>query len=587
MFTQDRIPLVRLTTALGQGLALFLLYSAFSNKVWPATDPYVFMPAILLAFFLPLSFSAGIGHIRRSLLVGWLAVASVVIVGIGVYCAYAYDTTSFGIARPRLDGDLSMPGAAIRPFAFLCIVFLIAQTALVAGSAEQRRLASYRAYFDFGWKHVIQLAVMFVFTLVFWLMMFLGAALFDLIGLKFLRTMIEKAWFVLPASALVVATALHVTDVRPSMTLGIRTLTLTLLSWLLLPMTAMVCVFLVSLPFTGLAPLWATQSAAALLLAVSAALIVLINAVYQDGAAERALARVLKITATTAAVSLLPLALIAAYALYLRVDQYGWTPDRVLAAALVTIVLGFAGGYVWAAAARGPWLAFIEKWNPVMAGAVAVIFLALFTPIADPARITASNQIARLEADKVSADDFDYNSLRFEAGRYGVAALKELATTGAATIKARAIAALEKVEPYGNLADRTGPVSDNLIVATSSRPLPQSFLDQDWTEPSRDVPSCIRQATSCDALVIDLNSDGADEILLFPRLDNEPVRAFRRESGGTWEPFAHVLPPPSCNGPATPLRADPVTLVPAQWPDIDIGGERFRLELSPTPPRDC
>jgi hypothetical protein len=114
---------------------------------------------------------------------------------------------------------------------------------------------------------------------------------------------------------------------------GVRTLASTLLSWLL-PLTTLIAAgFLAALLFTGLDPLWATRRAASLVLAIAAVLIVLINAVYQDGEREHPAAFILRSAGIVAAVALTPLVAIAAHAVMLRVNQYGWTLERVFAAA--------------------------------------------------------------------------------------------------------------------------------------------------------------------------------------------------------------------------------------------------------------
>src|SRR5690348_7105618 len=204
-----------------------------------------------------------------------------------------------------------------------------------------------------------------------------------------------------------------------------RALVHVLLSWLLPLMALFVAGFLASLPFTGLAPLWATRFATGLLLTTSAALVVLINAVHQDGQQEHAPPRVLRLAASLAALMLVPLMVIAAYALGLRVAQHGWTTDRIIAAASLVVAGCYALGYAWAALRPGRWLERIEICNVVAAFVTLAALLALFTPIADPARLSVASQVARLESGAVAPDKFDFAYLRFDGARYGKAARSE------------------------------------------------------------------------------------------------------------------------------------------------------------------
>ncbi len=69
----------------------------------------------------------------------------------------------------------------------------------------------------------------------------------------------------------------------------------------------------------------------------------------------------------------MPLTVIAAYALFLRVQQYGWTVDRITVAAVLVVALSYAGGYAHAAVIKGEWLASLPRWN----FAISLLVLAL------------------------------------------------------------------------------------------------------------------------------------------------------------------------------------------------------------------
>jgi hypothetical protein len=133
----------------------------------------------------------------------------------------------------------------------------------------------------------LQLAAIVGFCAALWASLALGAALFEIIKLNFLKELMREQWFSIPVTTVAAGLAVHVTDVRPALVRGMRTLAHTLLAWLLPVLTLLAGGFVLSLPFTGLAPLWATRSATPILLGVAAGLVILINAAYQDGAEER------------------------------------------------------------------------------------------------------------------------------------------------------------------------------------------------------------------------------------------------------------------------------------------------------------
>jgi hypothetical protein len=485
---------IRLGVGLLQGLALFLLQHAQEAKAWPATQPLVFAPMVLTAAFAPFVLLAGAGALRRGPFILWGLIAAAFAAGLGFHGAWN-----------GVDGD-RMPDVPV----FMAIAggLFIAHHLVQPAAVHRRLVAPYEAYFDTTWMHGVQMALSAAFTGVFWILLFLGAALFSMIGIDAFRKLIAEPAFAIPATTLMFAAAVQLTDVRPSLVRGVRTVALTLLAWLLPLMTLIAAGFLASLPFTGLEPLWKTRAATALLLTAAAHLIVLINAAYQDG--EDAPHLILKWAARIAGLLLIPIGLLAAYGLSLRIGQHGLTPERVFAAAFVLIALGHATGYAVAAVRPGAWMKGLERSNVVMAFVSVALILALFTPLADPARLSVQDQVRRLETGKVKPEAFDFQFLRFESGPYGKAALETLKASKDSDIarRARATAAqTDKTPPEPQKSDFS-----KVSVYPIGAKLPATFVSQDW---GTDTGSfCIRPGSDCAALILDTNGDGVEEVLM-------------------------------------------------------------------------
>ena len=423
-FQGQRLFAARLAIGLTQGLALYLLYSAYDDKVWPATQGLVFAPALLVWLFIPTVLISTLSEMawRKALL--WALAAAIVTALLAFFDIWGAWPQDWVYGR-----NISQPHVLPSPklFFFWGAGLFIAHALVLGGNTDRRFMASYPTHFDTAWKLAVQLALAGLFVGAFWLLLWLGAGLFNLIKLDFFQRLIRHEWFAIPVTALAAAGALHLTDIRPALVRGARTLLLSLLSWLLPLITLIVAGFILSLPFTGLAALWRIGHASALLLVASAALIILINAAHQDGQPEHLPHKLLRLSATLAAVLPVPLTLIAAYALMLRVGQHGWSVERVMLAASVIAALGYAGGYAWAAVKPGAWLEAIKTWNFAMALLILAEIVLLFTPIASPARIAVADQMARLKDGKIAPKDFDFHFLRWEAGRYGMEALRQLA----------------------------------------------------------------------------------------------------------------------------------------------------------------
>ena len=558
---------IRLGTGLLQGLALFLLHQAQEAKVWPATQPLAFAPLVLIALFAPFVILAGIGALRRNSLIVWALGAAAFAAGLAFYGAWQ-----------GVDAD-RMPDFPV--FAAIAAGLFIAHHLIQPAQVERRWVARYPAYFDITWMHGVQLALSAAFTGAFWILLFLGASLFKLIGIDAFQKLISEEAFAFPATTVMFAAAVQLTDVRSTLVRGVRTVALTLLAWLLPLMTLIAAGFLASLPFTGLEPLWKTKAATALLLTAAAHLIVLINAAYQDG--EDAPPVVLKWAARLAGLLLVPISVLAAYGLALRIGQYGLTPERVFAAAFVLIAAGYALGYTIAAVRPGAWMKALERTNIVQAFVAIALILALFTPLADPARLSVQDQVARLERGKVKVEAFDFQFLRFSSGRYGREALASLKTSKIPDIAKRATAASVQTDRYPQTPPPTQVApTDNVAllekveVYPRGQSLPKSFIDQ-FSRP--DASFACNDGLACLALVKDVDGrDGVEVIVSNPAV----LAVYRRADGGGWEEYGRFTPRCSIGLRDAFAKGD-VTQRPSKLPDLVVAGKRYGLTFEPKP----
>jgi hypothetical protein len=584
----------RMATGVLQGAVLYFLYWSFKNTGWPITNMYLFAPLGMIFLFVPALLVSGLGHLENRRIAIWMVTVIAVCAALTIH-----DLWRSGLVQHGWGFFGAIPKGSYMPsgwlLSFLPVGLYIAHALVLAGAADNRHIARYPSYFEISWKLIIQIAFSLLFVGVLWLILWLGATLFMLVKLDFLRELLQRLWFCIIVTTFAFATALHVTDVRPGIVRGIRSLLLVLMSWLLPVTTLIVGGFLISLPFVGLEPLWATRHATSVLLGATAVLVLLINATFQSGELGKQVARVLRIVARVACVLLLPMVLIAIYSLTLRIQQYGWTNDRIIAAASLLVAVCYAVGYMWAAFERGAWLARIAPTNVVTAFLILAILIALFTPIADPARLSVASQMARLESGKVSATEFDYAYLKFDGTRYGTEALQTLKarTTGAdaATIRTLADTALNRKNKWdrneGNpIANADSRVS-NITVWPNTTSLPDGFLQQDW---NKDVsaPECLRyQNRHCNAYLNDLNGDSRIDILLKDDNRYSPIAVFTtNKTTGQWE-LSATIRGAKCKEMIETLKAGSYELAVPEFKDLQIGGRRLHVEPKNTDNGKC
>ena len=586
-----RVMAARLITGLLQGVLLYWLYRAGKGGAWPATAPYLMVPLMMLALFLPVLLVSSIGHMPARKAAAWLATAFLVILAMALHDAWRGHH-----GYPMFDSWAARRVYSPSQILALCSVpfFFIAQSLVLSGVHDRRRVASYGTYFEIAWKLGVQLLFSVFFVGALFMVLFMGGALFKLIKLTFLEQLLREAWFNVPVIFTAFSCAMHITDVRPAIVRGIRTLLLVLMSWILPGAAIIVTGFLCSLRFTGLQALWETRHATSVLLSAVLVLVVLINAAFQNGEAVAGVQTIVRLSTRAACILIFPLTVIGIYALGLRVAQYGWTTDRIIAAACLLVASCYAIGYAWAAYQYDTWLRPLAPVNVTAAFLVIAVMLALFTPIADPARISVNSQMARLESGKTAPGQFDFRYLRFEGGRYGKAALERLKqwSTGpdAATVRREAALALALTDNQrwtGNkLAAVPISVEENVTAWPAGAKLPASFVSQKWEAVADDgKPNCLNSKKGrCDGFMIDMTGDGVDEVLLIDVSDGDNA-LMAQGPDGSWRLIGTINYQYSrCKPLLEKLKSGDFSVVAPNLRELEVGGQRVGLVLRPALP---
>lgn len=386
------------------GAGLYALAEALGNDLLPERE--AMGSAVLAAVFAgglmvlvgPLRF----GRALLSALVLGLVVAGLLLVGASRYAgAEAYLSTGLPI----------LSGFAV---AFLPLPFLIA----AGGKAGWR---DYATLFRESWSLVVRATAALIFTGLVWALIGLSHLLFGLVGLNVIETVLAfdpVAWLVTGAAlglSLAVVAEMAGT-LSPTLVLG-------LLRLLLVPILLVLVVFLVALPLNGMAGFGGLSAAATLLAMTAAAATLVTTAVDREDA--QAVSSALMRRATQAMALILPLpAGLAVWALWLRVSDYGWTPDRLFVALLAGLGLGYGVAYAGSVLLGSQWMARIRRANVGIA--LLTILLAALWLAAIPAEaISAKDQLARYMSGKTPIEALDIDALD-DWGLPGAAARAEL-----------------------------------------------------------------------------------------------------------------------------------------------------------------
>lgn len=535
--------LARLATGLVQGL---LLYALYHQTRFDKLDSGFLAAWGLVAAYAPLVWLAAIGQIGRGPAIVWSLAATVLIAALGL-------ASGFLVGEPFGQSVVFV----CLPFALFCAHHLVIP-ALHHGSLR----APYDAYYETAWKAGIQLVLSLMFLGTFWLVLFVGANLFNAIGIDLVENLIESKPFIFIASALVFALGVELTDVREGLTQGIRTVALTLLSWLLPLAVLLAAAFLIALPLAGVGALRASLSPAGLMLAAAAGIIVLVNTVYQDGAEHLSSSRFLRIVTRIACVLLLPLTAFALWGVAVRIGQYGLTVERVVAITAAVVGLVYAAGYTAAQflpRGQSGWLPFFERTNVAAAVLTVIILLAFSTPLLNPMQMSLRSQIARIDSGRLDATSLPYQWLALNGGPRGKEVLERLAASDDREVARRARLALDN--PYG-------PVERDPARITF---LPEGTVAPEGFEGAR---FCFQ--AECKARLMDVDQDGEAEILL---RNVTTFTVLKRDTAGEWQVAGAYNQRTACGGSvdgAAPFdtRA-PETLPPSGPAPLGLDGTVF------------
>jgi len=405
-----------------------------------------------------------------------------------------------------------------------------------AQDAAHRWRFDYSALYRNAWNNGLLLFMALVMLGVFWLLIWLWSGLFSMLGVDQFKRFFESSGFVWVASATVVAVGLHIGRERGQVIDALRNV-LQAMCRFLLPLTVVILLlFMVFLPFTGLAPLWATRHATPILLTLVFAHVALLNGVVQDGLQTAHYPRPLRLLADASSLCLPLLAGLAMHALWLRIDQYGLTPDRVLAALLALVAMVHGLALVRAVIRRDPaWLSGLRQSNPPLALLAACLLVLMHVPMLSPLQLSAANQYQRLLDANLPTEQTDLGALRFQLGEPGRRYLQALREALDEPWKDEAL----RTRLKGDLqrldrADHYWAWKREQEVAAAP-PLPwigKPVADDDGSlARAVNYQGCVEK---CSLFAVDLDRDGQSEVLLL-RAESWEIPVFGQAAKGGWQ----------------------------------------------------
>lgn len=275
---------------------------------------------------------------------------------------------------------------------------------------------------------------------------------------------------------------------------------------------------------------------------------------------------------------------VAAWALWMRVAQYGWTVDRLQGALAVLVLLVWSLGYfvsiVWRKG-QNP-LVLQGKVNLAVSLLVLVILVLLNSPVLDSMRISVNSHMARYQSGKNTPDQVSLYMLE-QSGRYGRAALESL-KSDAEYMKdpKRRRGLLMAFDGVQRLQQQISEkaLADNVFIASGSGK-PDTIFWSAVMKNRYNAMICIEK-DACVLVEQDLNSDGRAERILFAFNDERYIVYGIDPAGKEWKEITMNSLPAVITKEKLLMAAEDGKLgtKPKVWRDLTVDGERLDLNLN-------
>lgn len=401
--------------ALIQGLLLFWLKEVLVGEIWPHDVRVMEMLFWSVFLSVPILLLLSLNRENIARVVPGALVFGLVVALVSSYFGFQLEPNENVIA----SGLIWVFAVTLSVLLFKVVMYL-----QIWASRES---FTYERLFLYSWRNCILLALCALFVSVFGAILFLWAALFDVVGINFFEKIFSESWFLFPALALANGLAFvifrNLVGILDTMSRVLRAL-----CQFLLPVLVFISVlFIICLPFVGFSALWDTGRGTALVLWLQALTLFFFNATFQGEKQGSPYWKYLQHFVSLGLLVLPIYSLIAIYGLWLRVDQYGLTVTRCWAMVIVVLLALFAIAY------SANLICFRAKaankfgWINVRMGLVVLVLMVLVnTPVLDFRKHTVNSQLAALERGDVSLEDFDVRYFARDLGRPGYLALEAL-----------------------------------------------------------------------------------------------------------------------------------------------------------------
>ena len=504
--------LIMLLVALVQGFCLLILHESIEFGFWPATSPTALYSLYAFVLICPTLFLLAVNeHNIKRLTLG--------AVGFSLLCSsLAYYTGLQVVPLPFADVE-----DLLFPFCFSTVLLTFKALMYLQVWANKEAFA-YPKLFSYSWRNLLTFGLALVFTLVTWGVLMLWAGLFKVINVDFFYELFTEEWFYYPILSMALAFGIILIRSLTFIVDTIKRLQQALLKYLLVLLVFISLLFLIALPFTGLAPIWENGPGSYLILWMQACILFALNSVYQNDAEERPYGLLLHRFVYLGILLLPCYSALVFYGLTARIDQYGWSLSRywgmIVWALLALFALGYVAGII---RQRDAWIRSLGKVNVSMGCVFMLVLIAINSPVLDLRKLTVQDQVARLSSGDITLEEIDIQYFERHLSKPGYDVIQQW-KSDYKTTNPNFVVRLNRLymsnEPLNSEDDKLLVLSN--IECLNGCNAPTELLDQIYTDRSQNRWGLMNNKHMY-LLEADPNEDGEMEYLLI----QESINGFR------------------------------------------------------------
>lgn len=363
---------------------------------------YLFVSVLVGGYFLGLLAMAGPLRLRDAILAAALpAIPAAFLIA---WASQRFETVAelFGRPEPALAG---------------LIVLLLPIPYLIAVLRPGVHWRDYAVLYIESWTVVVRLAAGAIFAGIVWLAVFLSDELLRLVDIRLVGDLLDIPWFPATFTGFVIGLALAIVDemvdfLSPD-------LIQRLLRLLVPPALLVSALFVAAIPAQGIDTLFGALSPAGTLLGMAAALMLLVSVGVDADDSLAPQSALMRWSVRGLALLLPVISALALAALYRRYVETGLSPARLAACVAGAVLFTYGVLYALSVLSGRRWMERIRAANGWMALVVIVLAALWLTPVLNPERRAAEDQLARFESGRTAVDDLDLWTLRHQWGLAG------------------------------------------------------------------------------------------------------------------------------------------------------------------------